>query len=815
MGNGSRGTSSRAGSMLPPPPPPPRVPLITPSASPPVQRPFGRRSDGPSPTKRSRMSRTPSLLESGARGHSIGSTSSSSAPSPAFALDSRPEQGDDLQDARRLSMFRVLNVWSQLAGKYARRLDEDDIVDLEKETIIKDYGVLSSSDDMFEIGCFADLHEREERLDEEEQALQAVDDEPDEIDAFADTAENAARSETDGDGEDKWDFSRHLEPLPPVRELDPADAADLAEFLEAERARKDAFGDPDEDEDGSGKEEKGKDGGQGGGRDDGEEDTVGSRSGTEPGDIDNHSGVSEEEEVGEVYEESVLDEEDTNERNNERVDYGRLSTPSGSPEFDILGEFSEDNEEANEVVAVSEHAEEDEESFLHVSAEDPLLPAPDDDSEDELGVWEQDEGNTLYSVDDFSDGLVEEDDDHDNAAERTPTPSPTPETSPRPSRMRGRGRPLKQVADVDQGIRASSKAASRTKASDPSTFAAAVGQLQTPPRSSSSFGPEPRNGKPIATYSRKRQGKTPLRKKTPFRITSTASEDSQTEDENVTPSVPLTSQQKQEEEGEFQSRFRRSSASPMKRFKLIPEVVIDVPPPAMSKEASDAETKPVIGFIDLSEDPDDFPPPKSAKAKGKAKAVDDQDHVMRREIRPMPSRLPVRPRPNRSFQDKPLESLSKSFHNNRKRRRSSSMQILEEYDEIGDQEDAPFYSPPPAPSSSRHPSFSQLAADEEDNSRGMYNVLSVLRLLAKSSRLQASEKQGPVQRLRADIVIVLAPLGMASLQTPNQDLLLRTCALTHFRFHPHILPHRSPKTILSVTHLFHFPISKIQMHSTI
>src|ERR1700733_13309832 len=108
---------------------------MTPSASP---APFRRPQDGPSPTKRPRLTSS-----------STPSTSSASFVStpPAFSnqtyhtVTANPD-GTDLPDARRASSFRVLNVWSQLAERYSRPLAEDDIVDLRTCDFIKDRNVI-------------------------------------------------------------------------------------------------------------------------------------------------------------------------------------------------------------------------------------------------------------------------------------------------------------------------------------------------------------------------------------------------------------------------------------------------------------------------------------------------------------------------------------------------------------------------------------------------------------------------------------------------------------------------------------------------
>ncbi|THH11153.1 hypothetical protein EW145_g827 [Phellinidium pouzarii] len=479
---------------------------MTPSASPPVQRPFGRQFDGPSPTKKRRLSRTPSLLGPAARSYSRGSTSSSSVQPPAFSRVGTPlDSNEDLHSARRASSFKVLNVWSNLADKYARRLDEDDIVDLENETIIKDYGVLSSSDDMYEIGCFADQHELEDRQSEEE-LLIAADDEPDELDAFNEVSES-------GDRDVDLKFSGQPKRLPPVRELDPADAADLAEFLEAEKTRKEKFGDLGEEEEDREEDENEDEERRVVGDEDEEfteDSTAGYRSGTEIDGNGRDSGDSEEEET---YEENVRDEDDSLRGH---TDYRRVFTPSGSPEFDILGLTvrgggEENSEEAKEQENASVLAEDD---TLQVVTEDPLSPASDEGSEDELGAWEQDEGNTLYSLDNLDDNDSDVDnigtDDFDDgpvileepvsANEYTQSPTPTLKSPrvPRTDKTKGKERAVKS----DQSDWMLLESASSATSASPAT----VFQLQTPPRSSS-FGPEARVAKPVATYSRKKTWK--------------------------------------------------------------------------------------------------------------------------------------------------------------------------------------------------------------------------------------------------------------------------------------------------------------------
>ncbi|KAL5482723.1 hypothetical protein ACEPAI_9317 [Sanghuangporus weigelae] len=263
--------------------------------------------------------------------------------SPAFNFDPPGDPGEELDAARRTSSFRVLNVRSQLAEKYARRLDEDDVVDLGKGTIIKDCGVLRSSEGMFEIGYFAEEREKAELLDYDQHLTPAVD-ESDEIDALTDVQNNVSRSETDGDDEDG-----------------PADATDLAELLRAEQLRRKTFGDPDDD-DGEYESEEG------------EEDEVTEDNALEESDAaedvaEYEAHTSGDEEM--IYQESIHESDD---EKLEQRDYSRFSTPSGSPEIDTLDISEEfDNDELVEPV-----------------------------TEVRSTRWDRDEGNTLYSVADFS-----------------------------------------------------------------------------------------------------------------------------------------------------------------------------------------------------------------------------------------------------------------------------------------------------------------------------------------------------------------------------------------------------------------------------
>lgn len=132
--------------------------------------------------------------------------------------------------------MRLLNVWDQLAERYCRPLDEDDIIDLSTGSLYKDRGVLRNANRVYEMGMFAD------------------------DDPGSDVDGNVSDADAQTDGEDELNFlaqadlsdelDREKEKLnvPPVWEMDPADAEDLREFMEAERTRKELYG-TEEDED--------------------------------------------------------------------------------------------------------------------------------------------------------------------------------------------------------------------------------------------------------------------------------------------------------------------------------------------------------------------------------------------------------------------------------------------------------------------------------------------------------------------------------------------------------------------------------------
>ncbi|KAJ7761494.1 hypothetical protein DFH07DRAFT_815179 [Mycena maculata] len=140
---------------------------------------------------------------------------------------------DDIHTEREASAMRMFDVWSQLAEKYSRRIDEDDIVNLATGEIVKDRGVLSA-ETPWKFGRFADLDDSVATDEDEEDDEEDVD----ELDAFA---ERRAPEQVSVHGIG-WT-------VPPVRKMDPADAKDLEEFMEAETRRRDKCGDEDASED--------------------------------------------------------------------------------------------------------------------------------------------------------------------------------------------------------------------------------------------------------------------------------------------------------------------------------------------------------------------------------------------------------------------------------------------------------------------------------------------------------------------------------------------------------------------------------------
>ncbi|KIM89361.1 hypothetical protein PILCRDRAFT_222183 [Piloderma croceum F 1598] len=362
--------------------------LMTPSASP---VPFRRPQDRPSPTKRPRLTSS-----------STPSTSSSSFVStpPAFSNQTYHTvtangDGTDLHDARRASSFRVLNVWSQLAERYSRPLAEDDIVNLRTGDFVKDRNVMRSTPHQYDIGFFGDLDGTETPTTDEGS--------DDELDAFAPGANISDELER---------VSR--EGLDPVREMDPADAQDLREFLEAESRRREEFGS-------EGEESLGKEGMEG--------------------------------ESGDEYNEVELPEDSFTDGSTDEVEDELVKDDQWpDPNLDQTSDLDPD----------SDSKEED--STYTVRVKDP----DDADSDDELGIWDDhNEGSIVfYTITPVSTPPpVPRKRGRPRKSSKSLPPTPLP-----PVRARSRPRVLQASDDEDFGIsRPSEKRKGKRKSRAPSS----------------------------------------------------------------------------------------------------------------------------------------------------------------------------------------------------------------------------------------------------------------------------------------------------------------------------------------------------------
>ncbi|KAJ7212091.1 hypothetical protein GGX14DRAFT_542619 [Mycena pura] len=148
---------------------------------------------------------------------------SSATPRPARASSSATP--DDISNEREASVLRLHHKWSRLEEKYAHRMNNDDEIKLSTLEITKDRGVLEAATPL-SFGSFADL---EDSVDESTNGTDEEDEDFDELDSFA---------TSDADFVPGW----AVPTVPPVREMDPADAKDLEEFLEAEKWRREQCG---------------------------------------------------------------------------------------------------------------------------------------------------------------------------------------------------------------------------------------------------------------------------------------------------------------------------------------------------------------------------------------------------------------------------------------------------------------------------------------------------------------------------------------------------------------------------------------------
>lgn len=356
----------------------------------------------------------------------------------------------ETSNAQSASAQRVLDLWSSLAEKYSRRLDEDDIVDIYSGKIVKDRGVISSSGADWKFGCFMNLSDEEEEEEapgrsnagvaksRDDGGVQDADDTPDELDAFASATEDEDDAQCAGDEEEiqlqASPSALRVQPLSPIAEPGPEDAADLAEFMEAEKRRRFELGDVDE--------------------------------------VDVEEELDDEDEVVEElnddpaeHEGQQTDLEDDND--GQYTESSRASDRSHSPEYDY---DDEDDENAHEPASAD----------LPPKAYDERPPDAfaDDLDDDDFGNWSEDEGTYIYAVSEPD--VIDLTDDNDS-------PAPAPELT---TGTKAKGKQKQQKLESPP-IQVQLTKPSPIKAlSSP-----AVLQLHTPPRSTSS-DPVQRPGKP-------------------------------------------------------------------------------------------------------------------------------------------------------------------------------------------------------------------------------------------------------------------------------------------------------------------------------
>ncbi|RPD62411.1 hypothetical protein L227DRAFT_35351 [Lentinus tigrinus ALCF2SS1-6] len=190
-------------------PPLRRPPLITPSASPPVSRIRNR----PPAAKRPRLSATPSASSSAQRSSSV-----------ANDLDA--------ERTRLESLDRLFKTWDQLAERYHKPLDEDDIVDLRDLAILKDRGVTRGTAGTYAIGSMiVPTDEASSQAGDDDNTGEEEEEESaDELDLISDPPGPSVPEEYK-----KWY-------VPPADQTNPEDAEMFREFEEAEKKMRELYG---------------------------------------------------------------------------------------------------------------------------------------------------------------------------------------------------------------------------------------------------------------------------------------------------------------------------------------------------------------------------------------------------------------------------------------------------------------------------------------------------------------------------------------------------------------------------------------------
>ncbi|PPR01155.1 hypothetical protein CVT26_016056 [Gymnopilus dilepis] len=162
---------------------------------------------------------------------------------------SRSQIQDDVDKERQASTMRLLETWASLEQRYARPLDEDDIIDIQTGEIVRDNGFLRNSGKR-DFGSFAASVDGGAAADDSSDVYEEEEDEydDDELDLFADVNQEPAESESR-----EQRIAEYLGGIRPPSSSFALD--DLQEFLEAERRRKQIYGsdlDDDDEDDNTG-----------------------------------------------------------------------------------------------------------------------------------------------------------------------------------------------------------------------------------------------------------------------------------------------------------------------------------------------------------------------------------------------------------------------------------------------------------------------------------------------------------------------------------------------------------------------------------
>jgi hypothetical protein len=132
--------------------------------------------------------------------------------------------------------MRLKDAWEQLAQRYARSVDEDDIIDLRDVELFKDRGVVRNLNTQINFGdIFVPGQHGNDANSDAGGAPSEDEDDFDEID----TLSHGARAQ--------HGLEAQLRRVKPLRDLDSEDEDELRDFLEAERQAREEFGPVDED----------------------------------------------------------------------------------------------------------------------------------------------------------------------------------------------------------------------------------------------------------------------------------------------------------------------------------------------------------------------------------------------------------------------------------------------------------------------------------------------------------------------------------------------------------------------------------------